>query len=107
MSDSASCLAILKKQHLFSFLAGQGTLVPCVLIRFSSNFQASSCGFFVLFVFFPDEIAFSSFLRNGLKRFALVPFYRSRKKKSQLASNFKLTRKLTIYGEHGIMAHIP
>ena len=30
-----------------------------------------------------------------------------RKKKSQLASNFEMTCTLTIYGEHGIMAHIP
>ena len=34
-----------------------------------------------------------------------APFYPS-PKKSQLASNFKLTRTPTIYGEHGIMAHI-
>ena len=28
-----------------------------------------------------------------------------REKKSQLASNFKLTRTPTVYGEHGIIAH--
>ena len=47
--------------------------------------------------FFPYEIAFSSFLRNELKRFAsgaILPFA---KKKSQLASNFKRTRTWTIY----------
>ena len=30
-----------------------------------------------------------------------------REKKSQLAFNFKLTRTPTIYGKHGILAHIP
>ena len=48
-----------------------------------------------------------SILRNELKRFASGAILSFAKKKSQLASNFKLTRTPTIYGEHGIMAHIP
>ena len=60
----------MKKQRLSSFVAGEGTLVPCIFKCFSINFQTSSCVFFGLFVFFfPDEIAFSSILRNELKRF--------------------------------------
>ena len=76
---------------------------------FSLNFQTSSCGFFVcLFVcYFPDETTFSSILRNELKRFASGAILSFAEKKSQLASNFKVTRTPTIYGEHGIMAHIP
>ena len=70
---------------------------------FSINFQASSGGCFVcLFFFFPDEIALPSILRNELKRFALGAHSILREKKSQLASNFKLTRTPTIYGEHRI-----
>ena len=61
----------------------------------------------VCLLFFPDEIALSSFLRNELKRFASGAILSFAKKKTQLASNFKLTRTPTIYGEHGIMAHIP
>ena len=52
--------------------------------------------------FFLDEIAFSSILRNELKRLAsgtIVSFT----KKSQVSANFKLTRTPTIYGKHGIM----
>ena len=61
-----------------------------------------------LFVFyFPDKIVFSSILRNELKRFASGAIRSFGEKKTQLASNFKLTRTPTIYGEHGIMAHIP
>ena len=65
---------IMKKQHLSSFVAGQDTLVPCIFMCFSIIFQTGSCGYFVcvcvcVFFFF-DEIAFSSILRNELKRFA-------------------------------------
>ena len=70
-SDSASGFAIMKKQHLSSFVAGQGTLVSCIFMRFSINFKTSSFGFFVCLFFFPDEIAFSSFLRDELIRSAL------------------------------------
>ena len=61
-----------------------------------------------LFVrYFPDEIAFSNILRNGeLKHFASSAILSFAEKKSQLASNFKLTGTPTIYTEHGIMAHI-
>ena len=103
-SDSGSGFAIMKKQHL-SFIAGQGTLVPCIFMCFSINFQTSSCGFFVL-LFFPDGIAFSHILRNELKRFAWGAILSFTKKKSQLSSNFKLTHTLTMYGERG-MAHMP
>ena len=64
----------------------------------------------LLFVcYFPDKIAFSSILRNELKRFAsgAILSFSFAEKKSQLASILKLTRPPTIYGEHGIMAHIP
>ena len=61
----------MKKQHLSSFEVGQGTLVPCIFMRFSINFQTSSCGFFVcLFVFvlfFFDEIAFSYFSKKLIR----------------------------------------
>ena len=86
----------MKKPQLSSFVAGQGILASCIFTCFSINF--------FLCLFFPDEIAFSSILRNE-NDLLRVPFYPSRKK-SQLASNFKLTRTPTIYGEHGIMAHI-
>ena len=60
-----------------------------------------------LFVrYFPDEIAFSNILRNELKHFASSAILSFAEKKSQLASNFKLTGTPTIYTEHGIMAHI-
>ena len=39
------------KQHVSSFVAGQGTLVPCIFMCFSINFQTSSCGFFVCLLF--------------------------------------------------------
>ena len=87
----------MKKPQLSSFVAGQGILASCIFMCFSTNV--------FLCLFFPDEIAFSSILRNE-NDLLRVPFYPSRKK-SQLASNFKLTRTPTIYGEHGIMAHIP
>ena len=62
VTRSASGFAIMKKQHLSSFVAGQGTLVPCVVMCFSTNFQTSSCGFFVCFFLFSfDEIAFLVF----------------------------------------------
>ena len=62
---------------------------------------------FLFVCYFPDEIAFSSILRNELKRFASGTILSFEDKKSQLASNFKLTRTPTIYRKHGIMAHIP
>ena len=81
-------------------------LVPCILMCFSISFQTSSCSF--LFVcYFPDEIALSSILRDELKRFASGTIISFAEKKSQVASNLKLTRTPTIHGEHGIMAHIP
>ena len=77
-SDSASGFAIMKKQHLSSFVAGQGTLVPCIFMCFSINFQTSSCGFFVCLLF---------------SRWNCI-------------SSFKLTHAPSIYGEHGIIGHI-
>ena len=62
VTRSANGFAIMKKQHLPSFVAGQGTLVSCVLMCFSTHFQTSSCGFFVCFCLFSfDEIAFLVF----------------------------------------------
>ena len=63
---------------------------------------------FCLVVFFSlDEIALILVLEE-LKLFFLGAIL-SLEKKSQLASNLKLTSTctMTIYGEHGIMAHIP
>ena len=54
----------------------------------------------LLCLFFPDEIAFSSILRIKMICFG-------RHSKSQLVSNFKLSRTTTIYGDHGRMADIP
>ena len=63
VTRSANGFAIMKKQHLSSFIAGQGTLVPCVFMCFSTNFQTSSCGFFVRFCLFSfDEIALNDLL---------------------------------------------
>ena len=59
-----------------------------------------------VFVFFFDELAFSIILRNKMIFFGRHCIL-CEKKKSQLASNFELTRTLTTYGENGIMAHIP
>ena len=56
---SANGFAIMKKQHLSSFVAGQGTLAPCIFMCFSTNFQTCSCVLFVCFSF--DEIAFLVF----------------------------------------------
>ena len=51
--------AIMKKQHLSSFVAGQGTLVPCV---FRQTFKQALVAFFVCFCLFSfDEIAFLVF----------------------------------------------
>ena len=59
----------MNKQHLSSFVAVQGTLVPCIFMCFSINFQQALVAF--LFVcYFPDEIACSSILRNELTQFA-------------------------------------
>ena len=62
VTRSANGFAIMTKKHLSSFVAGQGTLVPCVFMCFSKNFQTSSCGFFVCFCPFSfDEISFLVF----------------------------------------------
>ena len=59
-SDSASSFAIMKK-HLSSFVGGQGTIVPCIFMRFLINFQTSSCGFFVCLFSFPMKLHFLVF----------------------------------------------
>ena len=51
VTRSANGFAIMKKQHLSSFVAGQGTVVPFIFMCFSRNFQTSSCGSFVCFAF--------------------------------------------------------
>ena len=59
---------------------------------------------FCLFLsFFSRWNCISSILRNELTRLALGAVLSFAKKKSQLASNFKLTHTPTIYGEHGII----
>ena len=71
------------------------------------NFQTNSCGFFVWLFFFPRWNC------NNSSTWRIETFFLgailSLEKKSQLASNLKLTSTctMTIYGEHGIMAHIP
>ena len=55
VTRSANGFAIMKKQHLSSFVAGQGTLVPCV---FRQTFkQALVAISFVFCLFSFDEIA--------------------------------------------------
>ena len=61
--------------------------------------------FACLFFFFSGDIAFSSILRIKMIFFGRYSILREIK--SQQASSFELTRTLTKYGEHGIMAHIP
>ena len=48
-------------------------------------------------------MAFSSIQR--IKTILFGRYAILHEKKSQLASHFELTRTLSIYGEHGIMAH--
>ena len=58
VTRSTNGFAIMKKQHLSSFVVGQGTLVPCV---FRQTFkQALVANLFVLSFSF-DEIAFLVF----------------------------------------------
>ena len=59
VTRSANGFAIMKKQHLSSFVAGQGTLVPCV---FRQTFKQALVAFFVCFCLFSFvEIAFLVF----------------------------------------------
>ena len=58
---------------------------------------------FYLFVFFHMKLHFRVFLRIKRFKFLKAPFYPSQKK----SLRFELTRTLTIYGDHGIMAHVP
>ena len=104
-----SGFAIMKKQYAYlsSFVAGQGILVSRIFKYFSINFKQSLVAFLFACLccwcclFFPGEIVFSSILKikkNFFERHSIL-----REKKSQLVSNFELTRTLTIYEEHGIM----
>ena len=62
VTRSANGFAIMKKQHLSSFVAGQGTLVPCVSYVFRQTFKQALVAFlFVFFLFSFDEIAFLVF----------------------------------------------
>ena len=77
-------------------------------MRFSISFLLLLwlfCLLVCLFVFFSGDIAFSSILR--IKTIFFGRYSILREIKSQQASSFELTRTLTKYGEHGIMAHIP
>ena len=59
---SANGFAIMKKQHLSSFVASQGTLVLCVFMFFRQTFKEALVAFLFVFVFFSfDEIAFLVF----------------------------------------------
>ena len=49
VTRSVNGFAIMKKQHLSSFVAGQGTLVPCV---FRQTFKQALVAFLSVFVFF-------------------------------------------------------
>ena len=60
---------------------------------------------FACLLVFSGDIAFSSILR--IKTIFFGRYSVLREIKSQQASSFELTRTLTKYGEHGIMAHIP
>ena len=51
VTRSANGFAIMKKQHLSSSVAGQGTLVPCV---FRQTFKQALVGFLFVLVFFPS-----------------------------------------------------
>ena len=90
-----------RNNRLSSFVAGRGILVSCIFMCFSINFQTNSCGFFVC-LFFSYKIAFSS-IRVRIKTIFFKRYSILRQKKIR----FELTRTLTIYGDHGIMAHIP
>ena len=71
VTRSANGFAIMKKQHLSSVVAGQGTLLLCIFMCFSTNFQTSSCGFFVCFCHFSfDEIALKRFASDAVLSFA-------------------------------------
>ena len=108
VTRSANGFAIMKKQHLSSFVAGQGTFCSMCFHVFFDKVSNKLLWLFCLFLsFFFRRNCISSILRNELKRFASGAVLSFAKKKSQLASNFKLTRTQTIYGEHGILAHIP
>ena len=49
VTRSANGFAIMKKQHLSSFVAGQGTLALCV---FRQTFKQALVAFLFVFVFF-------------------------------------------------------
>ena len=52
VTRSANGFAIMKKQHLFSFVAGQGTLVPWFSCVFRQTFKQAVVAFLFVFVFF-------------------------------------------------------
>ena len=52
VTRSANGVAIVKKQHLSSFVAGQGTLVPCVFMFFRQTFKQALVAFSFVFAFF-------------------------------------------------------
>ena len=52
VSRSANGFAIMKKQHLSSFVAGQGTLVHVFLCVFRQTFKQALVTFLSFFVFF-------------------------------------------------------
>ena len=67
VTRSADGFEIMKKQHMSFFVAGQGTLVPCVFDKLSNKLLWLFC-LFLSFFFRGNCI--SSILRNELKQFA-------------------------------------
>ena len=62
VTRSANGFVIMKKQHLSSFVAGQGTLVPCVFTCFFDKLSNKLLWLFACFCLFSfDEIAFLVF----------------------------------------------
>ena len=56
-------VASRSRTNLSSFVAGQGSFVPCIFHVFFDKLSNKPLWLFCLFVF-PNEIAFSSILRN-------------------------------------------
>ena len=92
----------MEKQYLSSFVAGRGILVSCLFMCFSIDFQTNSCGFFIC-LFFPIKLHFRVFLRIKTIQVSSGAILSFAKK----TLRFERTRTLTIYGDQGIMAHVP
>ena len=78
-----------------------------LLCVFRQTFKQALVAFLFVFVFFLSMKLHFWYSKKGIKTICFGRRSILREKKSELASNFKLTRTPTIYGEHGIIAHIP